>query len=74
MSAGTRMVGGKHYMQMQVQPWDVVDSWSQEQRIGFYRGNAIKYLMRAGTKDATRQEVLKAQHYVEKLLEIVGDT
>jgi hypothetical protein len=64
-------VGGGHYVTMAVQPWDVVDSWPLEQRIGFYRGNALKYLMRMGTKDAAPQEVAKSIHYLQKLLEVL---
>jgi hypothetical protein len=54
---------------MAVEVWDVVDCWPLEQQIGYYRGNALKYLMRAGTKDERGQEIRKAMHYLEKLLE-----
>jgi hypothetical protein len=63
--------GGSHYIDMAVEPWDVVDSWPIEQQIGFHRGNALKYLMRLGTKDAAVQEVQKAAHYVTKLIEVL---
>lgn len=61
--------GGVHYTGMQVQPWDVIDTWPSEQRVGFYRGNALKYLMRMGTKDAAVQEAKKARHYANKLVD-----
>ena len=63
----THQIGGEHYTQMSVQPWDVVATWPLEQQIGFYRGNALKYLMRMGSKDAAAQEIGKAKHYLEKL-------
>lgn len=72
MSARARQEGGEHYTKMTVQPWDVIDSWPREQRIGFYRGNAIKYIMRAGKKgglDGAVDDLLKATHYIEKLTE-----
>jgi hypothetical protein len=69
MSARDRQVGGGHYKALSVEPWDVVDGWPIEQRIGFYRGNAVKYLLRMGSKDASAQEAEKARHYVEKLIE-----
>lgn len=69
--ANNMQVGGDHYVTMAVQPWDVVDSWPLEQRIGFYRGNALKYLMRMGAKDAAPQEVAKSIHYLQKLLEVL---
>lgn len=68
-----RQVGGDHYLGMGVQPWDVVDTWPREQRIGFYRGNAIKYLMRMGSKDTDRQEARKAQHYLEQLIQALNE-
>lgn len=71
--ASLRQVGGTHYKQMSVQPWDVVDGWPLDLRIGYYRGNALKYLMRMGTKDEELQEILKCQHYVAKLVETLRE-
>lgn len=71
--ASLRQIGGTHYKQMAVQPWDVVDDWPLEQRIGYYRGNALKYLMRMGSKDHELQEVQKCQHYVAKLIEVLRE-
>jgi hypothetical protein len=64
-------VGGDHYKKMGVEPWDVVDTWPLEQRIGYYRGGALKYIMRMGAKDQTAQEIAKGKHYIEKLLEVL---
>ena len=71
--ASKRQVAGVHYKQMGVQPWDVVDTWPLEQRIGYYRGGALKYLMRMGAKDQNAQEIAKGQHYMEKLLEVLRE-
>lgn len=71
MSAKDTQVGGNHYKNMGVQPWDVIDSLPLDQAIGFYRGNAIKYLMRMGTKDERVQELKKARHYLDKLIELL---
>jgi hypothetical protein len=68
-----RQEGGTHYTEMKVQPWDVVDSWTLEQRIGYFRGNAIKYLMRLGSKDSLSLDIAKAHHYVSKLMDSVMD-
>jgi len=65
--------GGSHYREMNVQPWDVIDTWPREQRIGFHRGNALKYLMRMGTKDEQIKEIRKARHYLDKLLEVLDE-
>jgi hypothetical protein len=71
--ASTRQVGGDHYVGMGVQPWDVVDTWPRDQRIGYYRGGALKYLMRMGSKDESPIEVAKGQHYIQKLLEVLQE-
>ena len=73
MSADERQVGGEHYLAMQIEPWAVIDTWPLEQRIGFYRGSALAYLMRAGSKGDARTEALKAGHYCEKLAEVLAD-
>lgn len=67
-------VGGDHYKVMGVEPWDVVDTWSREQRIGAYRHGALKYLMRMGSKDESAQEIAKGQHYLQKLSEVLAET
>lgn len=71
MSARDTQVAGTHYKAMNVQPWDVVDTWPIEQRIGAYRHGALKYLMRMGKKDESAQEIKKAIHYLEKLVEVL---
>lgn len=67
-----REEGSTHYREMNVQPWDVIDTWPIEQQIGFYRGNLLKYTMRMGTKDVATQEIKKAEHYAKKLQEVLS--
>ena len=69
--AKDKQVGGDHYKDMGVEPWDVVDTWPLEQRIGAYRHGALKYLMRMGSKDEQLQEIKKCGHYIEKLIEVL---
>jgi len=64
-------IGGTHYKNMGVEPWDVVDTWPIDQRIGAYRHGALKYLMRMGTKDENMQEIRKGIHYMQKLVEVL---
>lgn len=71
LAANDKQVGGDHYKKMGVQTWDVVGTWPIEQQIGYYRGNALKYIMRCGSKDDRLQEIKKAGHYVDKLIEIL---
>ena len=71
MSASETQIGGDHYLNQKVEPWDVIDTWTREQQIGFHRGNALKYIMRMGSKDECKQEIKKAIHYLQKLIEVL---
>ena len=71
--ANATQVGGEHYKNMGVEPWDVIDSWPLEQRIGAYRAGALKYVMRMGSKDENVQELKKAGHYIQKLIEVLEE-
>ena len=66
-------VGGFHYKDMGVQPWEVMEAvLTREEFIGFLKGNLIKYSMRAGKKagvDAT-EDINKYNHYLQKLKEV----
>lgn len=64
-----RQVGGDHYTRMDVQPWQAMRAWmSPDEFRGFLRGNAIKYLARAGTKWPAREDLEKAAHYLDALI------
>lgn len=68
--AGDRQVGGDHYRAMDPQPWDVLGAWlTPEEFRGYLRGTAIVYLARAGRKGDAREDVAKAVHTLERLLE-----
>jgi hypothetical protein len=64
-------IGGEHYTNKAIQPWDAMASWmSPIEFEGFIRGNAIKYLARYKDKEGLK-DVLKAQHYIAKLVELI---
>ena len=70
MSADEYQVGGNHYTDLKVQPWDVMQAvMTREEYIGFLKGNIIKYSMRQGRK-ANSDDAAKARHYMEKLAEL----
>ena len=73
MKADNMQIGGNHYLEMGVEPWNVIDTWPVEQRIGFYRGNALKYVMRMGSKDENVKEIRKSSHYLAKLAEVLEE-
>jgi uncharacterized iron-regulated protein len=71
MVAGGKQVGGDHYLHQSIQPWDAMQAWmTYEQFVGFLRGNAIKYLARAGSKGSATEDFAKARHYMDKLEEV----
>lgn len=73
LKADDHQIGGTHY-QGPVQPWAAMESWmSREQFVGFLRGNAIKYLARAGGKGRALEDVQKAEHYCRKLIEVLDE-
>jgi hypothetical protein len=57
MSANEVQVGGVHYKTAPIQPWDFIAA----NKLGFFEGNVIKYVSR---------HHVKAQHYLEKLIEM----
>lgn len=58
-----------HYTERNIQPWDAMKEWMpSEQFKGFLLGNAIKYLGRCNFKGQHKEDLLKAQRYIEKLL------
>lgn len=71
MSADEIQVGGSHYKDMPVQPWDVMQTvLTYEEFIGYLKGNVIKYSLRAGHKQGANDDAEKARHYMQKLKEV----
>lgn len=70
----TRQEGGDHYLNLGIQPWDAMRAWlSPEQFVGYLLGNCIKYLARFNAKATGKgglPDLLKARHYLEKLIEL----
>jgi len=70
--ARRHQVGGDHYASKAIQPWDAMECWlSPEGFREYLRGNAIKYLARCNEKGGL-EDIQKAQHYLEKLIEVSG--
>lgn len=57
--------GGAHYKNKPIQPWDYIAA----NAIGFFDGNAIKYLSRWREKGGV-EDLKKAAHYIQKLIEL----
>lgn len=67
VSANAVQVGGGHYQTKAIQPWDYIIS----NRLGYLEGNVVKYVSRWQEKGG-RQDLEKARHYLDKLLEVTA--
>jgi len=56
--------GGDHYKRYAIQPTEFIF----KNGLDFIQGNVIKYVMRYKEKNG-KQDLLKAKHYIELLLE-----
>jgi len=59
-----KQVGGAHYKKYKIQPSRFIN----ENKILFAEGNAIKYICRHQDK-GKKQDLLKAIHYLEMIIE-----
>lgn len=53
-----------HYNRGKIECWDFI----ADHRLDYLRGNAVKYICRAGFKDAIEQDLRKAAEYLQKTL------
>ena len=65
MSANDQQVAGNHYKTQAIQPWDYI----VKNNIGYLEGNIIKYISRWRNKNGV-QDLRKARHYLDKLIEV----
>ena len=59
-----KQVGGNHYKETTLQPWDVISAWSLDP----WLANVVKYVQRHQRKNG-REDLLKAVHYLEYVIE-----
>lgn len=64
-TANNKQVGGDHYKEKPIQPWDFIAA----NRIGYFEGNIIKYVSRWRDKGGV-DDLHKARHYLDKLIEL----
>ena len=63
--ANETQVGGDHYKEKAIQPWDFITA----NNMGFLEGNIIKYVSRHKSKNGV-EDLKKARHYLDKLIEV----
>lgn len=70
MPANEEQVGGRHYIEKPIQPWDYIIA----NKLGYLEGNIVKYVSRYKEKGGV-EDLIKASHYLEKLIEVtLNDT
>jgi len=67
VNANDIQTGGNHYVLKAIQPWDFIIA----NNLGYLEGNIIKYVTRHKEKGGI-EDLKKAQHYLQKLIEIQG--
>lgn len=71
-STKDRQVGGSHYKDMSVQPWEAMEAWlTPEEYRGYHKATAIAYLARERQKGGD-QDVEKAIHHLQRLVEYLS--
>ena len=66
--ANEEPVGGDHYKNKAIQPWDYIAS----NNLGYLEGCVIKYVSRYKEKGGI-QDLQKAAHYLQKLMEVESE-
>jgi hypothetical protein len=67
VTANEQQVGGGHYATKPIQPWDFIVA----NNLGYLEGNIVKYVSRWKDKGGV-EDLKKAQHYLQKLIETAG--
>lgn len=62
--AGTVGTPPAHYAGQGLQPFDVIDAY----KLGFFDGNALKYLLRWDKKGSRLDDLRKALHYLQETI------
>ncbi len=65
MKANDIQIGASHYKDKPVQPWDYIAS----NGLGYFEGNVVKYVSRWKDKGGV-EDLRKARHYLDKLIEL----
>ena len=66
-----QQVSGRHYLDMQIQPWAAMEAWmTPEELRGYHKATAIAYLARERQKGGD-DDIRKASHHLVKLCELL---
>ena len=65
-SALREQVGGNHYSKLAIQPVEYIN----KNNLSYLQGNVIKYVTRYKDKGSALQDLQKAKHYIDMLIEL----
>lgn len=65
MSQNAIQIGGSHYKEKAIEPWDFIAA----NNLGYFEGNIVKYVSRWRDKSGV-EDLRKARHYLDKLIEL----
>jgi hypothetical protein len=65
MKSLKKQIGGSHYNRHEIQPAEFIN----KNKLLFAEGNAIKYIMRHPHKGSGKEDLEKAIHYIEMIIE-----
>jgi hypothetical protein len=69
MSVDSKQVGGTHYIDLSITPWNVMEAWFSPQSFQDYLlMNALKYIAR--DKNDKDEDIAKAIHYLQQWQEV----
>jgi len=61
-----KQVAGDHYVKLAIQPVQYIT----ENNLTYLQGNVIKYITRFKSKGTPLQDLQKAKHYIDMLIEL----
>jgi len=71
MSAHATQIGGTHYKEMAIQPWEAMRAWlTPEEYRGYHKGTVLAYLARERSKGGD-QDIAKAAPHLQELMEFL---
>ena len=62
----SKQVGGDHYSKLAIQPVEYINA----NNLTYLQGNVIKYVTRYKDKGSALQDLQKARHYIDMLIEL----
>ena len=66
MKSLKEQVGGDHYSKLAIQPVEYINA----NHLTYLQGNVIKYVTRFKNKGTPLQDLQKAKHYIDMLIEL----